>query len=142
MSGTRPDEASPEEPWPPRRVLVVGLARSGRAAAEALAGRGVQVVAADRSSDVEAGRLDGLGVELRLGTEEEAVLEGVELLVKSPGVPAESPLVAGARERAIPVWSEVELGFRLPPSAAFMRGFFCSIKKLSVACRPRIATKS
>ena len=45
------------------------------------------------------------------------MLEGVELVVKSPGVPAESPLVAAARARGIPVWSEVELGYRLLPRA-------------------------
>jgi UDP-N-acetylmuramoylalanine--D-glutamate ligase len=103
-------------------VLVVGLARSGLAAVSALAARGVEVVAADRSPDVDAGRLGGLGVELRLGTEEEALLEGVELVVKSPGVPAESPLVSGARSRGIPVWSEVELGSRLLPAAARLIG--------------------
>jgi UDP-N-acetylmuramoylalanine--D-glutamate ligase len=121
VSGPRPDEPRPDEPgpdeaWLPRRALVVGLARSGRAAAAALACRGVHVVAADRSPDADPGRLDGLGVELRLGTEgEEALLEGVDLVVKSPGVPAESPLVAGARSRGVPVWSEVELGYRLLP---------------------------
>ena len=118
MSGARPEEPSSAEAWLPRRALVVGLARSGLAAATALAGRGVQVVAADRSPDVDAGRLGGLGVELRLGTEEEALLEGVELVVKSPGVPAESVLVAGARSRGIPVWSEVELGYRLLPAGS------------------------
>ncbi|HKU56497.1 MAG TPA: UDP-N-acetylmuramoyl-L-alanine--D-glutamate ligase [Gaiellaceae bacterium] len=101
---------------------MVGLARSGLAAAEALSRRGVHVVAADRSSDVDAGRLDGLGVELRLGTEEEAVLEGVELLVKSPGVSAESPLVVAARVRGISVWSEVELGYRLLPRGVRLIG--------------------
>jgi UDP-N-acetylmuramoylalanine--D-glutamate ligase len=110
------------EGWLPRQVLVVGLARSGRAAAAALARRGVHVVAADRSSDADAGRLADLGVELRLGTEEEALLEGVELVIKSPGVPAESPLVAGARARAIDVWSEVELGYRLLPADARLIG--------------------
>jgi UDP-N-acetylmuramoylalanine--D-glutamate ligase len=122
VTGTRPDEASPAEAWLPRRALVVGLARSGLAAAAALAARGVHVIAADRSADVEAGRLGGLGVELRLGTEEEALLEGVDLVVKSPGVPAESPLVAGARSRGIPVWSEVELGFRLLPAGSRLIG--------------------
>jgi UDP-N-acetylmuramoylalanine--D-glutamate ligase len=80
------------------------------------------VVATDRSPTVDAGRLRDLGVELRLGTEEEALLEGVELLVKSPGVPAESPLVAGARARGIPVWSEVELGYRMLPAGARLVG--------------------
>jgi UDP-N-acetylmuramoylalanine--D-glutamate ligase len=122
MSGPRPDERSLDQAWLPRRALVVGLARSGLAAASALAGRGVQVVAADRSPDVDASRLGDLGVELRLGTEEEALLEGVELVVKSPGVPAESPPVAGARSRGIPVWSEVELGYRLLPSGSRLIG--------------------
>ncbi len=122
MSGPRPEEASPDEAWLPSRALVVGLARSGLAAATALAGRGVQVVAADRSADVDAGRLGDLGVELRLGTEEEALLEGVELVVKSPGVPAESPPIAGARARSIPVWSEVELGYRLLPVGSRLIG--------------------
>ena len=122
MSETRPDEAGPDEAWLPRRALVVGLARSGLAAADALARRGVQVIAFDRSPDVDAGRLGGLGVELRLGTEEEAVLEGVELLVTSPGVPAESPLVVHAYAHGIPVWSEVELGYRLLPPGARLVG--------------------
>jgi UDP-N-acetylmuramoylalanine--D-glutamate ligase len=121
VSATRRDEAS-REAWLPRRALVVGLARSGRAAAAALSRRGVEVVATDLSPDVDAGRLRELGVELRLGTEEEALLDGVDLVVKSPGVPAESRLVVGARLRAIPVWSEVELGYRLLPAGARVIG--------------------
>jgi UDP-N-acetylmuramoylalanine--D-glutamate ligase len=97
----------------PRRALVVGLARSGRAAALALVRRGVPTVGADRSADLDAGRLAEAGVEVHLGTEEERLLEGVDLLVKSPGVPGDSPLPAGARARGVPIWSEVELGFRL-----------------------------
>ena len=123
MSGTRPGESSPEEAWLPRRALVVGLARSGRAAAAALARRGVNVVAADRSPDADPGRLGDAGVELRLGAEEEeTLLAGVELVVKSPGVPAESPPVAAARQRGIPIWSEVELGYRLLPAGARLIG--------------------
>jgi UDP-N-acetylmuramoylalanine--D-glutamate ligase len=97
----------------PRRALVVGLARSGEAAALALARHGVPTIGADRDTELDAGRLDAAGVEVRLGTEEVALLDGVELLVKSPGVPGDSPLPAAARARGIPVWSEVELGFRL-----------------------------
>ena len=122
MTRTPPDEPHPDEAWPPRRALVVGLARSGRAAAAALARRGLQVVAADRSPDADAGRLGDLGVELRLGTEEEALLEGVDLVIKSPGVPAESPLVAAARVRGVPLWSEVELGYRLLPAGSRLIG--------------------
>ena len=97
----------------PRRALVVGLARSGQAAALALARRGVPTVAVDRAAEIDGGRLADAGVEVHAGTEEERLLEGVDLLVKSPGVPGESLLPAAARARGIPVWSEIELGFRL-----------------------------
>ncbi len=97
----------------PKRALVVGLARSGQAAALALARRGVPTVAVDRAAEIDAGRLAEAGVEVHAGTEEERLLEGVDLLVKSPGVPGESPLPAAARARGVPVWSEIELGFRL-----------------------------
>jgi UDP-N-acetylmuramoylalanine--D-glutamate ligase len=100
----------------PRRALVVGLARSGHAAALALAERGVSVLAADRAADADTGRLAKAGVEVHLGTEEERLLDDVDLLVKSPGVHGDSPLPAGARARGIPIWSEVELGFRLLPN--------------------------
>jgi UDP-N-acetylmuramoylalanine--D-glutamate ligase len=80
------------------KVLVYGLARSGVAAAAALEARGDDVV-----------RVDG-----ELGNEDELrLLDGAELVVKNPGVPGARPLVVEARRRGIPVWSEVELGWRL-----------------------------
>jgi UDP-N-acetylmuramoylalanine--D-glutamate ligase len=97
-------------------ALVLGLARSGQAAALALARRGDRVLGVDRSSELETGRLDAAGVEVRLGSEEASLLDGMDVLIKSPGVPAEAPLVAAARERGVPVWSEVELGSRLLPN--------------------------
>jgi UDP-N-acetylmuramoylalanine--D-glutamate ligase len=93
--------------------MVVGLARSGQAAALALARRQVPTIGVDRSPDVGVGRLEEAGVEVHRGTEEESLLEDVELLIKSPGVPGESPLPAAARARGIPIWSEIELGARL-----------------------------
>jgi UDP-N-acetylmuramoylalanine--D-glutamate ligase len=82
----------------PERVLVLGLARSGRAAAAALERRRVEVVGADRE----------------LGNDSDlSLLDGAGLLLKSPGVPREAPLVAEAERRGVPIWSEVELGYRL-----------------------------
>lgn len=115
MNGTGPDGTSPEGSWLPRRALVVGLGWTGRAAALALARRGASVAAADRSPDVDPGRLADAGVELHLGTEAEALLDEVDVLIKGPGVPRESPLPAAARARDIPIWSEAELGYRLLP---------------------------
>jgi UDP-N-acetylmuramoylalanine--D-glutamate ligase len=100
----------------PKRVLVLGLARSGQAAALALRRRGIEVVGVDASERLDTGRLEEAGVELHLGTEEERLLDTVETVIKSPGVPGEAHLVAAARERGIPVWSEVELGSRLLPN--------------------------
>jgi UDP-N-acetylmuramoylalanine--D-glutamate ligase len=91
----------------------VGLARSGQAAALALARRDVRVVGIDSRADLDAGRLAEAGVEVRLGTEDEELVETVEVVIKSPGVPGEASPVARARARGVPVWSEVELGYRL-----------------------------
>ena len=84
-------------------VLVYGAARSGKAVADRLD----DVVLVDRS----------------LGNEDDlSLLDGIDVLVKSPGVPGDLPLVRTARERGIPVWSEVELGYRLlaPAGAKFV----------------------
>ena len=99
----------------PGSALVVGLARSGEAAALALARHGVRVVGVDRRPELEVGRLAEAGVEVRLGTEDEELVDAVELVIKSPGVPGEAPPVARARELGVPVWSELELGSRLLP---------------------------
>jgi UDP-N-acetylmuramoylalanine--D-glutamate ligase len=100
----------------PERALVVGLARSGEAAALALARRGLRVVGVDRNGELDAGRLRESGVEVVLGAEDPALVDDVDLLVKSPGVPSEAPLVAAARARGLAVWSEVELGSRILPN--------------------------
>jgi UDP-N-acetylmuramoylalanine--D-glutamate ligase len=97
----------------PGSALVLGLRRSGHAAALALARRGVRVVGVDRDAAVDTGRLGEAGVEVHLGSEEERLVDAVELVVKSPGVPKEAPLVGAARARGLPVWSEVELGYRI-----------------------------
>ncbi len=95
------------------RVLVVGLARSGMAAADVLVAAGAAVVGFDRDESLDVGRLRELGVEVHRGREEERLLQGIDLVVKSPGVPGETVLVHGARTRGVAVWSEIELGARL-----------------------------
>jgi len=85
--------------WLPRRALVVGLGRTGKAALAALERHGVEAAGVDRS----------------LGNEDPAALDDVDVLVKGPGVPPTNPVVMEARERGIPVWSELELGYRLLP---------------------------
>ena len=112
----------PSTPDPlPRHALVVGAARSGRAAAAALAGRGRPVRLTDSRADLDVAGLEG--VEIAPGARPvEELLCGVDVVVKSPGVPAEAEVVVAARDRGLPVWSEVELGFRLLPAGVRVVG--------------------
>jgi len=99
--------------------LVVGLARSGVAAALSLRARGEQVIGVDLGSasspDLAAAarRLSAAGVEVQLDASDDALAAHVRTLIKSPGVPASAPLVAAARARGLPVLGELELGWRL-----------------------------
>ena len=102
-----------------RKVTVVGLARSGLAAARLCLREGARVTVTDRRSpEALAEALSPLGEEVRrtLGGHDAADFEGADLVVVSPGVPGELPELRAARRRGVPVWAEVELGWRfLPP---------------------------
>lgn len=95
------------------RVVVLGAARSGMAAAALLARRGARVVLSDvRDAITEAERLTGAGVTLELGGHRADTLANAELIVLSPGVSPKIPAVDRAREQGTPVISEVELAAR------------------------------
>ena len=100
-------------PLPPGPFLVVGLARSGVAAAIALKAHGQAVHGVDSGVPDSLGELDSAGIGYDLGTDGLEQLEGIGTLVKSPGVPAEAPVVTAARENGTPVIGELELGWRL-----------------------------
>lgn len=97
----------------PSRALVLGLARSGRAAVSALRRGGVAVAAHDSDTGLDIGHVDA---DVQLGEWDDRLLGGVDLVVKSPGVPAEAAPVVAARNAGIPVISEIELGARLLPN--------------------------
>jgi UDP-N-acetylmuramoylalanine--D-glutamate ligase len=103
-------------PLPRGPFLVVGLARSGRAAARLLAGRGETVRGVDCGNPEGAEGLRDLGVEVFPDTNGLAQLEGTRTVVKSPGVPREAPVIAAALERGIEVVGELELGWRALPN--------------------------
>ncbi len=96
--------------------LVVGLARSGFAAALALRERGVRTIGVDRDAPEGLDALADAGVELHLADDGLSLLEDVEVVVKSPGVPAQAPVIAAARARGLPVLGELELAWRLLPN--------------------------
>jgi UDP-N-acetylmuramoylalanine--D-glutamate ligase len=113
---TTPPPKSVRPPLPQGPFLVVGLARSGCAAARLLAGRGESVRGVDSGSPKEATRLSEVGVEVFLDTDGIALLEGTRTVVKSPGVPREAPVIAAALERGIEVVGELELAWRAIPN--------------------------
>src|SRR5215213_10033704 len=113
----RPMDAPRERPpLPEGPYLVVGMARSGQAAARLLAGRGDEVIGTDSGTPEGAAELGEAGVELALGADGLAQLERARCVVKSPGVPAEAPVIAAARERGVAVIGELELAWRLLPN--------------------------
>jgi UDP-N-acetylmuramoylalanine--D-glutamate ligase len=96
------------------RVLVVGLGASGDAAARVLLDEGAGVRVSERREDAPgAEALRRAGAEVLEGGHEPRHLEGMDLVVVSPGVPEHAPLLTWAAEAGLPVWSELELGARL-----------------------------
>ncbi|HEX7246181.1 MAG TPA: UDP-N-acetylmuramoyl-L-alanine--D-glutamate ligase [Solirubrobacterales bacterium] len=114
MSAPPPKKARPD--FPPGPCLVVGLARSGQAAARMLAERGAEVVGVDSGHPSGAAGLRDLGVEVVLDEDGLALLEGVRTVVKSPGVPREAAVIAAALERGTEVIGELELAWRAVPN--------------------------
>ncbi len=99
-----------------KRVLVVGLARTGIATALFCVARGARVTASEERPESEvaeaAAKLRAAGCVLELGGHREPTFLAQDLIVHSPGVPRPMPLLAAACARSIPVWSEIELAWR------------------------------
>ncbi|HTW25314.1 MAG TPA: Mur ligase family protein, partial [Candidatus Baltobacteraceae bacterium] len=108
-----------------KRVLVVGLARTGVVTSLFAAGYGATVTATDEKTESELGeaaaRLREAGVKLELGGHGHANFLEQDLIVLSPGVPLKLAPVALARSRGVTVWSEIELAWR------FLRGKLVAI---------------
>ncbi len=100
-------------PLPPGPWLVVGLARSGAAAARALWARGEPVICVDAGDPEEAAALRAEGMEVWTGIEGLRELDRARAVVKSPGVPPSAAVIAEAVAKGVPVCGELELGWRL-----------------------------
>jgi UDP-N-acetylmuramoylalanine--D-glutamate ligase len=123
---TAPKESPVTGVFAGERALVVGFGISGRAAASVLKAEGAKIRVsearsleqvrgdADRTDTDEPARLEpGPDVEVLAGGHRREHLEGVTLVVVSPGVPEGAEVLGWARERGLPIWSELELGARL-----------------------------
>jgi UDP-N-acetylmuramoylalanine--D-glutamate ligase len=99
-----------------KRVLVVGLARTGVATALFCAAHNAIVTATDMRPESELGdapaKLREVGVTLELGGHHESTYLAQDLIVPSPGVPADDRFLTVARSKRITVWSEIELAYR------------------------------
>jgi UDP-N-acetylmuramoylalanine--D-glutamate ligase len=99
-----------------KRVLAVGLARTGVATALFCAGRGARVTATDTRTENEIGdvatKLKAARVALELGCHQEKTFLEQDLIVPSPGVPADETHLQAAHAKGITIWSEVELAYR------------------------------
>jgi UDP-N-acetylmuramoylalanine--D-glutamate ligase len=99
-----------------KKVMVLGLARTGRDTARFLAQEGAVVLVSDLRAaadlQVELNALAGLPIQYHLGGEDLNWLEGVDMVVPSPGVPMNNLLLQEAGQRGIEIISEIELAYR------------------------------
>lgn len=103
-----------------KHILVLGFAKSGYAAARVLNKLGALVTVNDFSSlseDAHAKELEGLGVKIVDNGHPLSIQQGnFDLVVKNPGIPYSNPVVQAMQQRNIPIWTEVELAYRLTGS--------------------------
>lgn len=108
-----------------KRVLVVGLARTGVATAQFCATRGARVTVTEEQPEEKVAeavaRLRGLGVETELGGHRRETFLQQDLIIPSPGVPFDAPHLVAARAHGVRIWSEIELAWR------FLRGRLVAI---------------
>ena len=110
----------------PRRIAVLGFARSGQALAGALLARGVEVSVGDARAAEELGNpariaemtARGARFHFHMGGSPSELLAGADWLAISPGVPLDSPVVSAARSRGIPVLAEIEIAYRIAEAEA------------------------
>lgn len=113
-----------EASWAVGEIAVVGLARSGRAAAQLLARAGSDVYASDagESDDLThtASVLRADGVDVQLGAHDLERIAKCGLVVASPGVPPTAPPFKAARAAGVPIVSEIEIGLRFLPDLKYI----------------------
>jgi UDP-N-acetylmuramoylalanine--D-glutamate ligase len=103
----------PRPAIPEGDYLVIGLARSGQAAAKLLTSRGFKVYGADTGSPKGVETLGDFAVNAHVESDGVELLNYVETVIKSPGVPNEAPAIVAARAAGKTVIGELELGWRM-----------------------------
>jgi len=110
--------------WTRGEISVLGLARSGRAAAELLRRAGADVHASDAGSGDAvrhaANALEALGVAVQLGGHDLARLARSALVVASPGIPPDAPPMVAARDAGVPIVGELEVALQFLPHQRYV----------------------
>jgi UDP-N-acetylmuramoylalanine--D-glutamate ligase len=105
--------------WTNKRVTILGLARSGEAAANLLSDLGARVLVSDQKDEKqlrdEVARLARAHPQIRfhLGGHPDEIIKSADLVFISPGVPTNIPVLKSAREKGLPVIGEAELAYRV-----------------------------
>jgi UDP-N-acetylmuramoylalanine--D-glutamate ligase len=108
------------ENWQGKRILVIGAARQGMAASHFLAAHGAHVILNDRQPPEKfhdsLAVLDKLGIEYHFGSHPLELLEGVDLICISGGVPLELPLIQAALQKGIPLSNDSQIFMQAVPA--------------------------
>nr|WP_027870203.1 UDP-N-acetylmuramoyl-L-alanine--D-glutamate ligase [[Eubacterium] cellulosolvens] len=99
-----------------KKVLVFGSGKSGIGAAHLLLSRAAKPVIYDGNTKVDTKKIletIGENVEIILGDLPEEVMDTLDLVIMSPGVPCDLPVVEKMKEKKIPIWGEIELAYRI-----------------------------
>lgn len=99
------------------RIAVVGMARTGLATAPILRDLGANVILSDTGDQAaltaRLAQAENLGVEIRAGVTAEEAIAGAEMVVPSPGIRPDSPVLSLARDKGLPILSEIEVAYRI-----------------------------
>ncbi len=98
--------------FPYKNALVLGLAKSGEAAARILQENGVKVRVNDKENEGHnpiVAELRNLGIEVTTGGHPLSVLDHIEVVVKNPGIPYDNVIIKEAETRGIPIITEIEI---------------------------------
>lgn len=100
-----------------KKVLIVGTGKSGVNAGKLLLEKGAEIVLYDDNPALDIEKLlaqfeDTSGIRIVLGELKDKILEDIDLMIISPGVPVDSEVAETVRSKNVPIWSEIELAFK------------------------------
>ncbi|OCN04865.1 UDP-N-acetylmuramoylalanine--D-glutamate ligase [Erysipelotrichaceae bacterium MTC7] len=103
-----------------KKVLVIGAARSGIAVSKLLCKENYEVIITDQNTIAKKAELEKMGIKVFDGGHPESLKdETYDFIVKNPGIPYHVPFVAYFVEKKVPIYTEIEVGYRLAPAFTY-----------------------